>query len=61
MFCEENINLVKIESRPKGNLIGNYIFIIDFDGHVEDKIISKAMEELSSFTSLLKVLGSYSK
>ena len=60
-FAKKNINLVKIESRPKGNLIGNYIFIIDFDGHVEDKIISKAMEELSSFTSLLKVLGSYSK
>lgn len=60
-FAKKNINLVKIESRPKGNLIGNYIFIIDFDGHIEDKMISETLEELSNFTSLLKVLGSYSK
>ena len=60
-FAKRNINLVKIESRPKGNEIGNYIFIIDFDGHIEDNLISEALDELSKITSFLKVLGSYSK
>ncbi|MBA47254.1 MAG: prephenate dehydratase [Dehalococcoidia bacterium] len=60
-FAKRNINLAKIESRPKGNEIGNYIFIIDFDGHIEDKLIAEALDELSRITSLLKVLGSYPK
>jgi len=60
-FAKRNINLAKIESRPKGNEIGNYIFIIDFDGHVKDVEISEALDELSKITSLLKVLGSYPK
>tara|TARA_B100001250_G_scaffold132917_1_gene113557 strand:- start:28469 stop:29311 length:843 start_codon:yes stop_codon:yes gene_type:complete len=60
-FAKRDINLAKIESRPKGNEIGNYIFIIDFDGHVEDSLISDALDELSKITSLLKVLGSYPK
>tara|TARA_B100000686_G_C16782860_1_gene973147 strand:+ start:764 stop:1606 length:843 start_codon:yes stop_codon:yes gene_type:complete len=60
-FAKRNINLAKIESRPKGNEIGNYIFIIDFDGHVKDVVISEALDELSKITSLLKVLGSYPK
>jgi len=59
-FARRNINLVKIESRPQGNEIGNYIFIIDFDGHIEDNLIAEALDELSNITSLLKVLGSYS-
>ena len=60
-FAKRNINLAKIESRPKGNEIGNYIFIIDFDGHIEDNLIADALNELSKITSLLKVLGSYPK
>lgn len=60
-FAKRNINLAKIESRPKGNELGNYIFIIDFDGHIQDNLISEALDELSRITSLLKVLGSYPK
>ena len=37
------------------------MFIRDFDGHIEDKIIIETLDELSNFTSLLKVLGSYTK
>ena len=59
-FSKRDINLQKIESRPKGTQIGDYIFIIDFDGHVNDKKITEALSELSKTTSFLKVLGSYS-
>tara|TARA_B110000438_G_scaffold264261_1_gene276801 strand:+ start:3596 stop:4438 length:843 start_codon:yes stop_codon:yes gene_type:complete len=59
-FSKRNINLQKIESRPKGTELGNYIFIIDFNGHVEDKKVKEALQELKKITSLFKVLGSYS-
>ena len=59
-FSKRDINLQKIESRPKGTQIGDYIFIIDFDGHVNDKKITEALSELSKTTSFLRVLGSYS-
>ena len=58
-FSKRNINLQKIESRPKGTQIGEYIFIIDFNGHKEDKLVIDALNELSKITTLLKVLGSY--
>ena len=45
-FSKRDINLQKIESRPKGTQIGDYIFIIDFDVHVNDeKIISLLVME----------------
>jgi prephenate dehydratase len=59
-FSKRNINLQKIESRPKGTKLGNYIFIIDFNGHAEDKDVNEALQELKKITSLFKVLGSYS-
>ena len=58
-FSKRNINLQKIESRPKGTQMGEYIFIIDFNGHIEDKLVIDALDELSEITTLLKVLGSY--
>lgn len=59
-FSKRNINLHKIESRPEGSEFGNYIFIIDFKGHIQDNNINDALKELSKITSLLKILGSYS-
>ena len=58
-FSKRNINLQKIESRPKGTQMGEYTFIIDFNGHIEDKLVIDALDELSKITTLLKVLGSY--
>jgi prephenate dehydratase len=59
-FSKRGINLQKIESRPEGSELGNYIFIIDFKGHIEDSNVNEALQELSKITSWLKVLGSYS-
>ena len=39
--------------------MGEYTFIIDFNGHIEDKLVIDALDELSKITTLLKVLGSY--
>jgi chorismate mutase/prephenate dehydratase len=58
-LAENGINMMKIESRP---LIGSpweYIFFIDFEGHIEDEKVVKALDELKENTQYLKHLGSY--
>ena len=58
-FAKRNINLAKIESRPTKEFLGQYIFLIDCEGHREDPLVKEAIESLSSSVTLLKVLGSY--
>jgi prephenate dehydratase len=58
-FAKRNINLVKIESRPTKESLGQYIFLIDCVGHREDPLVKGAIDSLSTSVTLLKVLGSY--
>jgi len=58
-FERENINLSKIESRPdKGSSKFDYIFYIDFDGHIEDEKVQKVFKNHSHEITWL---GSYIK
>lgn len=58
-FATRNINLVKIESRPTKQSLGEYIFLIDCTGHRQDPLVEEAIEALSRSVSMLKILGSY--
>ncbi len=58
-FAQRSINLTKIESRPAKRALGQYIFLIDCEGHREDPLVKEAMEELGRMSSMLKVFGSY--
>jgi prephenate dehydratase len=58
-FAERNINLTRLESRPAKKDLGDYVFMIDMDGHLHDKIIYDAIESLRNKVYLVKVLGSY--
>jgi prephenate dehydratase len=58
-FASRDINLRKIESRPTKQLLGQYIFLIDCDGHREDRLVEEAIQALNTANSVLKVLGSY--
>jgi prephenate dehydratase len=58
-FADRGINLLKIESRPTGKGIGNYIFLLDFEGRINDANVYEAITELKKHTSTFKVLGSY--
>jgi chorismate mutase/prephenate dehydratase len=60
-FSKRDINLAKIESRPMKGKAWEYIFFLDMVGHVEDKNIADAVEELRTSCQFLKVLGSYPK
>ena len=58
-FTERHINMMKIESYPVKERLWEYLFFIDFAGHIEDKEIQKCMEDLKRKTTFLKILGSY--
>jgi len=58
-FASRNVNLRKIESRPTKLMLGQYIFLIDCDGHREDQLVKEAIQALNTSNSALKVLGSY--
>ena len=59
VFADRNINLTKLESRPAKRSLGDYIFLIDMEGHRDDPEIQSALEELQGQTSFFKLLGSY--
>lgn len=58
-FAEKKINLTKIESRPSKIRPWDYMFFIDFEGHIEDENVKIALGELENLCNYLKILGSY--
>ena len=60
-FSKSKINLTKIESRPTKKKVWQYIFFVDFDGHIEDKKVINTIEKIKENCIFLKVLGSYPK
>jgi len=58
-FAAENVNLTKLESRPRRDRAWSYVFYLDFEGHVEDPGPARAMMTLLRRAAFVKVLGSY--
>ena len=58
-FAERDINLAKIESRPAKLNLGEYVFLIDCEGHREDPVVREAIENVRSRTLMLRIFGSY--
>lgn len=58
-FAERNINLTRLESRPAKKNLGDYVFMIDIDGHIHDDKLFHAIESLRKRVYMVKILGSY--
>jgi chorismate mutase / prephenate dehydratase len=58
-FAERGINLQTIHSRPRRGENWNYLFYVEVTGHVTDRGVVTALEEIKRETRLLKVLGSF--
>ncbi len=58
-FAYRYINLSKIESRPTKKSLGDYVFFIDSDGHVEEEPLASALKCLNCKLRRVKLLGSY--
>lgn len=60
-FARNQINLLKIESRPVQHTPWEYYFYIDFEGNVKDLNIIKAVDQIMNDSSHFKLLGNYKK
>lgn len=59
VFAKENINLSRIESRPTKRYLGEYLFFLDLEADVSSVKMQSALAELSNYTEILKIFGSY--
>src|SRR5579884_1618743 len=58
-FSARNINLTKLESRPTKKALGQYCFIIDLEGHVDDEVVADCLRDLYAQLEDVKFMGSY--
>ena len=59
VLARDRINMTKIESRPRRQSLGQYIFLVDIEGHREETMLKAALESIRGQVSMLKILGSY--
>jgi prephenate dehydratase len=58
-FATRQVNMTKLESRPRRNRPWQYVFYADLDGHWQDANISAAVVGLLNRAAFVKLLGSY--
>lgn len=58
-FADRGINLTRIESRPVRGRSWRYLFIVELDGHITDRAVLTAVEDVRAASRHLKVLGSF--
>ena len=56
---ENNINMSYIDSRPSKKELGEYVFYIDFEGHINDEKVQKAFDKIKPLVKMFYVIGSY--
>jgi prephenate dehydratase len=58
-LSDREINLTRIESRPRRVRLGHYMFFLDLEGAEADPRIGEALAALRQRVETLRVLGSY--
>lgn len=58
-LAQSRIQLFHIESRPQKVRMGEYYFLIEFEGHREDPVVAEALTRLRARADIVTLLGSY--
>ena len=58
-FAKRDLNLTKLESRPRRNRPWEPLFYLDFEGHWQEPRCQELLTQLLHLTSFVKMLGSY--
>ncbi|MBL3688017.1 prephenate dehydratase [Leucobacter zeae] len=58
-FATRGVNLTLLASRPIGDRMGRYRFVIDAEGHVQDARVADALLGVKRFSPRVVFLGSY--
>lgn len=58
-FSTRGVNLSLLASRPIGDALGRYRFVIDLEGHIHDERVADALLGVRRFSPSVLFLGSY--
>jgi chorismate mutase/prephenate dehydratase len=58
-FAKNNLNMLKIESRPITEKTWEYLFYIDFEGNLQEEEVRKAVKEIQKESACFRLLGNY--
>jgi prephenate dehydratase len=58
-FSSREVNLTRIESRPRRRGLGRYMFFLDLDGSAEDPAVAEAIGALRGKAESVRILGTY--
>ena len=58
-FNRSGVDLTRLESRPSLSENWNYVFFIDFIGHLSDANVASVFADLEGIGCDVKILGSY--
>jgi prephenate dehydratase len=58
-LADRGINMTRIESRPRKQDLGRYMFFLDLEGRDTDGPVAEALEALRAHVEHLRVLGSF--
>lgn len=59
LFSAASINLTRVESRPMKDTPGNYAFLLDFNGSLEEERVKNILDTIRRQSTLFKFLGCY--
>jgi prephenate dehydratase len=57
-FAKAGIQLTNVITRPTKGWLGEYVFLLDFQGHRKDPTVAKVLDEVREIAEELKVMGS---
>jgi prephenate dehydratase len=58
-LASRDVNLTRIESRPRKQGLGRYMFFLDLEGRHSEPHVTAALEALRGHVEVLRVLGSF--
>jgi prephenate dehydratase len=58
-FSSRGVNLTRIESRPRREGLGRYMFFLDLEGRGTDEPVAEAIAAVDEHVERVRVLGSY--
>lgn len=58
-FAENDINMIKIESRPNKHESWNYLLYVDFEGNLNNDSVKNALELIEKNSGYFKIIGNY--
>ena len=60
-FVKNNLNMIKIESRPSNGELWEYVLYVDLEGNINDEKVKNAIKLIKEETRYFKLLGCYKK